>query len=435
MSNPDKLFNKNFALLWQGQLVSQIGSQAFAIAVLFWTKHQTDSGTLVGVLLMLSVLPQVVLSPLGGTFADRHSRKKIIVACDLISGMFMTFLAGAFFFFPQSNTVLLLGVLIATLVVSAAKAFFNPAVYAAVPDIVSPKQVTAANSSLQILVQLSTLLGTGTGGILFLLLGAPLLFLINGIGYLISSFLSSCIHIQPTQVTEKKPVASFKQDIKEGFNYIFRDAGLKSIFYVFALLNLFVSPLFVILPYYVEDVLALTADWYGYVAGTFGVGAIIGYLLVGVLKPQGTARRNTILLAFFCSACLVFSLSIITTPVVALVCFAALGILNGYTNVIFISQIQTSIAPEIRGRVMGNFMTLTGAVVPVALGISGVLIDVLNKDIALMLMGCGVALIIVSISLVFNRDFLKFLLFTPQEDEQKPVKVEEEVMLLEKNDY
>jgi DHA3 family macrolide efflux protein-like MFS transporter len=49
---------------------------------------------------MLSVLPQVLLSPLGGTFADRYSRKKIIVACDLISGIFMASLAVAFFFFP-----------------------------------------------------------------------------------------------------------------------------------------------------------------------------------------------------------------------------------------------------------------------------------------------------------------------------------------------
>src|SRR4028119_1923222 len=133
MSNPKKLFNKNFALLWQGQLISQIGAQAFSIAALFWTKNQTNSATLVGVLLMLSVLPQILLSPVGGTFADRYSRKKIIVACDLVNSFFMTALA-LIFFFNRSNDLLFIALLIASLVISSVKSFFNPAATAAIPD-------------------------------------------------------------------------------------------------------------------------------------------------------------------------------------------------------------------------------------------------------------------------------------------------------------
>lgn len=433
MSSPKKLFNKNFALLWQGQLISQIGSQAFSIAALFWTKNQTDSATLVGVLLMLSVLPQVLLSPLGGTFADRHSRKKIIVVCDLISGLFMVSLAGIFFFFPGLNDLLFIGLLIATLVLSAVKSFFNPAAYAAIPDIVTSKHVAAANSSLQILVQLSALLGTGIGGILFRLLGAPLLFLLNGAGYLFSGFLGSFMNIRRVEKSEKN-ISSFKQDIVDGFRYIFGDLGLRATFYVFALLNFFISPIYVILPYYVEDVLKVNADWYGYVASAFGVGAIIGYVLVGWLKPKGTVRRNAILFAFFCSACLVLLLSIVNQPVIALLCFATLGILNGYTSITLITQIQTSIDPDMRGRVLGNFMTLTGAVVPVALGITGVLIDVLNKNIVLMLTVCGFALVALSISLLLNRNFLNFLVYTPVVIQQEHIVKEEELLQLEKED-
>lgn len=431
MSNSEKLFNKNFAFLWQGQLVSQIGSQAFSIAALFWTKNQTESATLVGLLLMLSVLPQVLLSPLGGTFADRHSRKKIIVACDLISSFFMASLAAAFFFFPGSNDLLFIALVIATLVISAVKSFFNPAVYAAIPDIVAPAKVAAANSSLQILVQLSALLGTGTGGILFRLLGAPLLFLLNGAGYLFSGFLGSYINIRSTEHTQKDTASSFKQDTLEGFQYIFKDKGLNATFYVFALLNFFISPIYVILPYYVEDVLKVSADWYGYVAGAFGIGAIIGYVLVGWLKPEGAARRNAILFAFFFSACLVCSLSVVNQPVVALICFTILGILNGYTSISLITQIQTSINPEMRGRVMGNFLTLTGAVVPVSLGLSGILIDVLDKNVLVMLMVCGLALITLSASLLLNRNFLTFLVYTPQVV-QKEIIEKEEALLAEK---
>ena len=435
MSNPKKLFNKNFALLWQGQLVSQIGSQAFSIATLFWTKNQTNSATLVGVLLMLAVLPQVLLSPLGGTFADRYSRKKIIVACDLISGIFMVSLAVAFFFFPESNNTLFIGLLTATLVISAVRSFFGPAVYAAIPDIVPSKQVPAANSSLQILVQISALLGTGIGGILFRLLGAPLLFLLNGISYLFSGFLSSFINIRKADIAVKSAVSSIRQETLEGFQYIFGNAGLRASFYVFALLNFFITPISVILPYYVEDVLALSADWYGYIASAFGVGAIIGYVLVAWLKPQGTVRRNAVLFAFFCSACLLFSLSTVYHPIVALICFAILGILNGFTGISLVTQIQTCIKPEMRGRVMGNFMTLTGVIIPISLGISGILIDVLNKNVLMMLMVCGIALGALSASLLLNRNFLKFLVDNAQPMEQELVEKGEETLLVATKDY
>ena len=82
-----RLFNRDFVLLWQGQLVSRMGSQAMTIAMMFWTMEATGSATLMGAMMMVGTLPAVVLGPLAGTLADRVSRKWILVFCDAGSGL------------------------------------------------------------------------------------------------------------------------------------------------------------------------------------------------------------------------------------------------------------------------------------------------------------------------------------------------------------
>ncbi|RDV10383.1 MFS transporter [Pontibacter diazotrophicus] len=419
MSNESKLFNKNFFLLWQGQFVSQLGSQAFAIAVLFWTKHQTDSGTLVGIVLMLSLLPQVLFSAIGGAFADHYSRKNIIVACDLTSGVFMVALAVLFFFFPEADNLLFISVVIASMVVSAVKAFFNPAVIAALPDIVPPQKVAAGNSSLQMLIQLSSLAGLGLGGVLFRVLGAPLLFLFNGLSFIFSGISECFIKIPLVRADKdketKKTVSGFKKDIIAGVKHIMNHKGLKSTFYVSALLNFFLSPIYVILPFYVEDVLQLKTDWYGYIAGIFGFGSIIGYLLVGVLRLNGSTRKNSIVVSFIVSTILVIVLSAIKVLGIVLVCFCLLGLFNGFISINILTQLQLSIKSTMRGRVMGSLMTLTGAITPLSLAASGIVLDLLDQNARIMLLVCGLLLGLLTIIILFNKSFLKFIATDPVE--------------------
>ena len=93
-SNNDKkskLWNLNFFLLWQGQLVSMFGDSVYSIALGFWILQVTGSTAIMGVLMGASVLPRIFLSPIGGTFVDRHNRKKIIIVTDLIRGVVITF--------------------------------------------------------------------------------------------------------------------------------------------------------------------------------------------------------------------------------------------------------------------------------------------------------------------------------------------------------
>lgn len=434
MSKQNKLFNKNFLLLWQGQFVSQLGSQAFAIAMIFWIKHETESATMVGTILMLSLLPQIFLSPIGGTFADQFSRRNIIVLCDLIVGAFMVLLGCGFFFFPEEDSLLFSGVVVASVLISTSKAFFNPAVVAAIPDIVPRTKVAAANSSLQVLVQISALLGQGVGGVLFRILGAPLLIFIDGLSFLFSGILEIFIKIPVVKdkgADAKKTLKSFKEDTIKGFNAIIQNKGIKSTFIIFSLLNFFMAPIYVILPFYVEDVLNATTDWYGYIVGVFSAGSVIGYLIVGVFKFKGHVRKNAIVFSFISSALLFLALSGISVLWIALISFGLVGILNGFIQINILTQIQMSIKSEMRGRILGNLITLSTAVVPLSLALSGIIIDLLDQQIRVFFMSCGIILVILTVAMLFNKDFLEFLASSPPEEvENEDISLKEEEVVL-----
>jgi len=100
MEQPTKLFNRNFLIQWQGQTISRLGSQVFAISMLLWIQQTTGSATIMGLLYMLAAIPGIILGPIGGTFADRYSRKKIIVFSNLIQGLAVLLLA----IFVYTNT-------------------------------------------------------------------------------------------------------------------------------------------------------------------------------------------------------------------------------------------------------------------------------------------------------------------------------------------
>ncbi|MEW5924290.1 MAG: MFS transporter, partial [Candidatus Zixiibacteriota bacterium] len=281
MDQPSKLLNKNFFLLWQGQFVSQLGSQVHGIAMMFWIKHATGSATLMGTIMMLSMLPGVIFGPLGGTIADNFSRKKIIVVSDILCGILVLALAGILFYSPEDVSVAVVWLFVIGIAMGIISAFFRPAISAAIPDLVPREKIAAANSMNQSSFQISSLLGQGTGGVLYRVLGAPVLFLFDGITYLFSAVSEMFITI-PQKIPEKttgfKPIMKkFSTDTGIGVKFVWSNKGMRAVFFTATLLNFLLSPLIVLLPFYIEDHLQLTPDWFGFLIAANGVGALIGY--------------------------------------------------------------------------------------------------------------------------------------------------------------
>ncbi|MBV8884663.1 MAG: MFS transporter [Chroococcidiopsidaceae cyanobacterium CP_BM_RX_35] len=406
--------NRNFFLLWQGQLISQIGNQISTIAMLFWLKQTTGSATLIGLIMMASALPSVLLGPIAGTFADRYSRRTIIICCDLFAGLMVLSQAGLLFIAPRASDFIIVWLFVMSSVVAIIDAFFKPAISAAIPDILPEDKVASGNSLNQASVQIATLIGQGLGGVLFQLLGAPMLFLINGLSYLFTATSESFITIPQTLPKKsnswKKAFNEFQVSTVEGFHYIWSRAGIKAIFLAAAALNVFAVTIFVLLPFYVEGFLKAGASLYGFLWAAFGVGSLLGYILISIIKFSGKARIALLSSSLLGSAFAFGSLGFTNSPSIALVIMAMLGMMIGIINVIAITILQITIPSEIRGRVFSLLITLSSGLNPIAMGLSGIIADLTNHNIPLIYTTCGGLLILLSLWLLMNQKVHEFFL-------------------------
>lgn len=415
MHRPTKLLNKNFSLLWAGQSISQLGIQGFDVALLLWIKHATDSATLMGLILMISTIPAVFLGPIGGTIADRYSRRAIIIVSDLLSGISLFALVIVMLGNPQATGVILTGLFIVSFSLSVIGAFFRPAVSAAIPDLVPDDRLTTANSLTQVTYQLAVFLGQGLGGMLFRLLGAPVLILLNGLTYTTAAAASMLITI-PQVIPEKmhtlrEQLSEFGKDIADGLVYVWHRPGLREMFFVSMFLNFFTAPIVILLPFFVEDHLKATTDWYGYLLAMYGIGSMIGYLLAGVLPISGRARSRLMIALMVAEAFGYGLLGLAKTPLIAVVMAFLGGAAGGIIAVYITTLMQITTPGDIRGRVFGLLGALSGSITPVAMGLSGIVADALNQNIPLIYMGCGIIMTALSILVSLSKDFRAFLAF------------------------
>jgi MFS family permease len=279
--------------------------------------------------------------------------------------------------------------------VGCVRAFFQPAVTAAVPDLVPAARLAAANSLLQLSSQGSTVLGQALGGVLFRLLGAPLLFVADGASYLLSAASESFIRQPPVAAgPRERPravFAAYLRETGEGFAYLRRRPGLVALLVAASAVNFFLMPVFVLLPFYVELSLGAGAAWYGFLLSGLSAGSIAGSLLAGLLRLPKRRRGVLLVAAFFAASVLLGLLGVVTSRWLALALLAGAGLASGLINVHVITLFQTATPPELRGRVLSLVIALAGAVTPLGMLVGGVLGDVTGMRLAAIFVGCGAA--------------------------------------------
>ncbi len=385
-------WKKNTALFLTSQAISLFGSSVVAFAIVWFITRQTHSGLWVSLLTVSSYLPQFVVSFFAGVWADRYSRKKLIVAADTMIAAFTCLLV---FLIPQfTNTGIMMASLIAiSFIRSVGAGIQTPAVSAMIPSLVPEEKllkINGYNASIQSAVQFAAPAAAGLV-LSFMPLSAVLMIdiITAVIGVGIFCFVSVPIR-EATEPIQNEKSGSMFSDMKKGFSYVLLEHRLKYLIFSYGLFILLCVPAGFLCSLYVTRYFS---DSYIYLSGVELAG-FAGMTAGGLIMASFADKRDRMkiygggIAGFGVLAVLLAATSIFPVYLSLMVLF---GIILTVVQTASTTFLQENTREDMIGRVFGLFGSVYSLALPLGMIVFGPLADVISLK-ALMLVS-GIVLV------------------------------------------
>lgn len=282
------IFSKDFLLVAIGQIISLFGNQILRYALPLYLLNQTGSSALFGTISACAFIPMLIMFHIGGIIADRVNKRNIMVILDFTTAALIVL------FYVLVGTTDIIPLMAATMIILyGIQGAYQPAVKASVPVLVDAKYLMQANSIVDVISSLSSVVGPVIGGILFSVVGLePILYVSIGC-FFVSAVMEIFIHI-PFEKKQAKGnifVTGFG-DLKESFSFMFKKQPVlwkMSLFY--ASVNLILNSLVligipVLITHHLGFIQNVANRLYGYAQGIIAAGSVLGGLLAGVLSNK-----------------------------------------------------------------------------------------------------------------------------------------------------
>lgn len=317
-----KLSTRNFTLLILGQASSLLGNGALRFAVSMYVLDATGSAGTFSLIVALSMLPMIVLSPLGGVLADRADRRRIMVALDALSGL--TVLLGALTM-ALGGGVAAVGVLLIAL--SVLGAFESPTVQACVPQMLSGENVLRGNAAVSQVQAVTSLVTPFLGAAAYSAFGLGSVMLAAAACFFLTALLECFIRLGCTPRGAKGGVLpTVRNDLAESARFLRREQpDVLKLLLLSGAASMFLSGVMVVgYPYLVRTTLGLSSAHYGVAESAAGVAAWmrrmlgmsgVAVLVAGVGFALGLGAEFVVLVAAFSlanMACSAFSVCAMT---------------------------------------------------------------------------------------------------------------------------
>jgi MFS family permease len=363
--------NRNFALFFAGQSVSQIGTWMQQTAVIWIIYTLTHSASMIGVTVFAQQFPSFLLSLFGGVIVDRHSRYKILLVTQTASMIQAILLAVLIL----TNHYVIWEILSLGVMLGIINALDVPARQTIVHEMINDKADLANAISLNsAMANMAKLIGPALSGLILQRFGAGMCFGLNAASYI--AVITSLVIMKFPEFkppVEKKKVFS---ELAEGFGYLKRTPDISLLILLITCLSLLVLPYDTLEPVFAKVVFKGNAATYGYISGCIGLGALIGTLLIASAK-KGINLRKVVLASIAILGTGMVLFSQITNLIVALPFALILGLGSITPLSTSITIIQMEADAQMRGRTMSYVVLAFFGMLP----LGSILISTLSQKI------------------------------------------------------
>ncbi|HJT57172.1 MAG TPA: MFS transporter [Ktedonobacteraceae bacterium] len=377
--------NRDYMLLWSGQAISSIGSGVSQLAFPLLVLALTGSPAQAGLVGALRGLPYFIFTLPGGALIDRWDRKRVMILCDAGRALSLGSIPVAFAF----GHLTILQLYLVSLIEGTLYVFFDLAETAALPQVVSKEQLSAATAQNQVAFGITSLLGPPLGGFLFSL-QSILPFLTDAISYTVSvlSLLFIRVRFQQERVAARRKL---RVEIVEGLKWLWHQPLLR----IMAFLNSGLSAIGFGTPLIVIVLAQQQHASPTLIGGIFAVGGISSIL--GAFTAPHIQKRfrygHAIIGLWWLYTLTLLLYALAASPLALAIVLGAFFLVDSNYNVIQFSYRLALIPDELQGRVNSSFRLISYGLRPVGIALTGVLLqDIGAVATVLVFGGCYIAL-------------------------------------------
>jgi MFS family permease len=280
------LKNRNFFLLWLGQIISQFGERLAQMALIGLVSLLYPGSTIqLAKFIFFTIFPVFLIGPVAGVYVDRWDRRRTLFVCDFLRCLLVFLLPLSMFLKAPFSLIYIL-----IFIIFSVGRFFIPAKLSIIPDLVRKEDLLIANSLVHTTGMVAAILGFGIGGMIVEWLGVKGGLCLNAVGFFISGMLifsigqRKVVHLKIKQLSREIVEVIRKsviQEIKEGIIYFIKQRNVRFTGAIMFFLGGAIGAMNVVMIVFVQETLQSTTKVLGLLITFLGLGLLLGSLVYG----------------------------------------------------------------------------------------------------------------------------------------------------------
>jgi len=367
--------NRNFALLWSGQLISSIGSALTILAASVLVFRETGSTLSVGLMLIATAGPTVAIGLLAGVFVDRYDRKRIMLISDLLRAILI-------FLIPSLIHLHLNWLYVIVALTSGITQFFDSAHASVLPEVASDEELSSANALMSVSSVGSQMMGFALAGFIVANLPVEWAFYLDAASFLLSASIllfTSFPHLPAIESTSLRAIA---ENLQAGLGVVRTTPILRSLF-------LIAGPIFLLiglqntllLPFALKELNGTEFD-FGLQQAADAIGVALGSLVMARLADR-IREGQWLVISYVLMALFSIWYSLAHSIALGIFLIGVIGVVNAPSYIGRQLVIQRFTPREARGRVNSAFFVVRDVTFVIGMSLAG-LADLF--DVRLMLL-------------------------------------------------